>query len=489
MRLPDAARIAIVGAGPAGIVAARYALEAGFEPTVFEAGDRLGGQWDVGAAHSGVWPGMHANTSRELTAFSDFSPPPEYPLHPAAEQIRDYLEAYAIAFGVVDRIRFGSRVGAAQPDGTVDGERFDALVVASGRFRAPRMPSVLSGFRGELLHTYDYPGAEPFADRVVLVYGNGVSGVEVASDLASGSQVISAFRKSRYVIQKVVDGVSSDWQWYTLADALERRNLPAEEWARGRRERILQVAGDPADFGAPAPDEDLRVAGVSLGQDYLRQIRAGEILCRPAIASVDGHTVTFADGSTAAVDAIVCATGYDPDVPYLREAMGDDSWVDDELYQRTFHPDHPRLAVIGQFLLQGPYWPLLELQARWIAAVWSGAAPAPGEQRMREVIAAPRPSLESHDALALLLSEELGVAPDPVRWPELAEPLLLGPMLPARYRLCGPGARASAAADFSRALATAPRPEPIPADLEARRRLGLGTAADQLRGPEATAGD
>ena len=458
MRLPDAARIAIVGAGPAGIVAAKYALEAGFEPTVFEAGDRLGGQWDVTSPHSGVWPGMHTNTSRELTAFSDLAPPPEYPLHPTAEQVRDYLEAYATTFGVVDRIRFGSQVGVARPDGTVDGERFDALVVASGRFRAPRLPSVVSGFRGELLHTYDYPGAEAFADRVVLVYGNGVSGVEVASDLAPGAEVISAFRKSRYVIQKVVDGVPSDWQWYTLSDALEKRRLPAEEWALRRREEILRVAGDPADFGAPAPDRDLRVAGASLGQDYLRQVRAGEIVCRPAIASIDGHTVTFADETTARVDAIVCATGYAPDVPYLRQAVGDDAWVEDALYQRTFHPDHPRLGVIGQFLLQGPYWPLLELQARWIVGVWSGAVAAPAAERMREAIAVPRPPLESHDTLALLLAEGLGVAPDPAEWPELAEPLLHGPLLPARYRLRGPGARAAAAADFARALATVPRP-------------------------------
>jgi NADPH-dependent 2,4-dienoyl-CoA reductase/sulfur reductase-like enzyme len=483
MRLPDAARIAIVGAGPAGIVAARYALEAGFEPTVFEAGDRLGGQWDLAGPHSGVWPGMHTNTSRELTAFSDFPPPAEYPLHPTAEQIRDYLEAYADAFGVIDRIRFGSQVRVARPDGTVDGERFDALVVASGRFRSPRLPSVVAGFRGELLHAFDYPGAGPFADRIVLVYGNGVSGVEVASDLAPGAEVISAFRRSRYVIQKVVDGVSSDWQWYTLADALDRRLLPAEEWARRRRDRILQVAGDPADFGAPPPDEDLRVAGVSLGQDYLRQIRAGDILCRPAIASVDGRTVDFTDGSTATVDAIVCATGYTPDVPYLREAMGEDAWVDTALFQRTFHPDHPRLGVIGQFLLQGPYWPLLELQARWIVAVWSGAVSAPGERRMREAIATPRPYLESHDTLALLLSEELGVAPDPAEWPELAEPLLLGPMLPARYRLRGPGARASAAGDFKRALTTAPRPASLYADLEVLRKIGQDTAASRLRDP------
>lgn len=53
MRLPDGARVAIVGDGPSGIVAAQFALEAGFAVTVFEAGDRLGGQWGSGATHSG----------------------------------------------------------------------------------------------------------------------------------------------------------------------------------------------------------------------------------------------------------------------------------------------------------------------------------------------------------------------------------------------------------------------------------------------------
>src|SRR3954469_20232960 len=100
MRLDQGARIAIVGAGPSGIVAAKPALADGFEVTVFEASGGLGGQWQTSAAHSGVWPGMHTNTSRAMTAFSDFPAPAEHPLHPAAEQIRAYLEDYARASGV-----------------------------------------------------------------------------------------------------------------------------------------------------------------------------------------------------------------------------------------------------------------------------------------------------------------------------------------------------------------------------------------------------
>ena len=63
------ARVAIVGAGPGGLAAAKYAIEAGLDVTVFEASDDLGGQWHTTACHSGVWPGMQTNTSRAMTAF------------------------------------------------------------------------------------------------------------------------------------------------------------------------------------------------------------------------------------------------------------------------------------------------------------------------------------------------------------------------------------------------------------------------------------
>ena len=215
-----------MGAGPSGLVAAKHALQAGFDVTVFEASDDLGGQWHTTAAHSGVWPGMHTNTSRAMTAFSDFAAPADHPLHPAAEQIHAYLRAYAQHFGVTDRIRLHTPVSQVSAARAVDGERFDGVIVASGRFRKPRLPPGAEAFAGELMHAFDYPGAEPLGGRAVLVYGNGISGLEIASDLAPHARVTSAFRKPRYVIQKVVDGVSSDWQWYTQFGALERRLLP-----------------------------------------------------------------------------------------------------------------------------------------------------------------------------------------------------------------------------------------------------------------------
>jgi dimethylaniline monooxygenase (N-oxide forming) len=479
MRLRQAARVAVIGAGPGGLVMAKHALEAGFRVTVFEASDDLGGQWHTTAAHSGVWPGMRTNTSRMMTAFSDFPPPREHELYPLAEQVQAYVRAYANRFGVSERIRLATPVTDLDTGWLVNGERYDGVVVASGRFRSPRLPAGLHRFGGELLHAFDYTGAEAFRGRRVLVYGNGVSGHEIASDLAEVTEVVSAYRKPRYVLQKVVDGVPSDWRWYTHADALARQRMAPADYGKMMRERIIRICGHPSDFGAPAPDEDILVAGHSLCQDYLAHVRVGRIVCRPAIASVDGGKVSFTDGSQESVDAIVCATGYDLDVPYLPARLWSVVGRDLHLDNRTLHPDLPTLAFIGQYALQGPYFPLLELQARWIAGVWSGHVAAPDEAAMRAAVAQPPPATDSHNLLALELSEAAGVAPDADLHPELADDLLFGPMLPPRYRLDGWGAMPDAARLYAEQLATSPRPLVDPEDLALLSILGLSRAERQ----------
>ena len=467
MRLQPGARVAVIGAGPGGLVATKNLLEAGLEVTVFEAGEQIGGQWHAAADHSGVWSGMRTNTSRAMTAFSDLQYSPDLDLHPTAEQIHAYLTAYASTFDLHRRIRLGTRVRRLEPGWRIDGEPFDAVVIASGRFGRPVVPRGLDRFTGQLLHAFDYPGSEGFADGRTLVYGNGVSGHEIAADLAAAGAivepVISAYRKPRYVLQKNVRGVASDWQWYTHFGVIQRRTMPLPDFGRLLRERVVRVAGNPADFGAPRPDDDILVAGHSLSQDYLSLVRDDRIVCRPAIASVEGRAVTFTDGTTETVDTIICATGYDLHLPYLPEEVWRRTGRQFALYRQTIHPDLPTFGVIGQFALQGPYFPLLELQARWIAGLWSGAIGPPSDREMREEVGRPVPPVFAHHVLAVDLAEAAGVSPDLGKHPELAEALLFGPMLPARYRLDGPGSRPDAAELFQRQVAASPRP-PVEAD-------------------------
>jgi dimethylaniline monooxygenase (N-oxide forming) len=212
---------------------------------------------------------------------------------------------------------------------------------------------------------------------------------------------------------------------------------------------------------------------MTLCQDYLAQVADGSIVCRPGIASVRGHEVTFTDGTRETVEVIVCATGYELDLPYLDEAVWRVAGRDLRLHHHALHPDLPGLGVVGQFIAQGPYLPLLELQARLVIGTWAGDVPPADDSTVRRALAVPPRPLNPHHVFAVELAEAAGVAPELSARPELEEALVFGPHLPPRYRLDGPGAQPGAEAAFRALLDGAPRTPVDPADIETLRRFGI----------------
>jgi dimethylaniline monooxygenase (N-oxide forming) len=221
------------------------------------------------------------------------------------------------------------------------------------------------------------------------------------------------------------------------------------------RDRVLAETGDPARYGGLPVNPDAPPK-LSQSQEYLSYLAEGRIVARPAVRSVGGGTVRFDDGTELEVDALICATGYDVDLGYLSDEIRQTLQADDthlDLYARTFHPDLPGLAFLGQYLLVGPYFPTLELQARWVATLWSGGVRAPSRERMLNGIAEHRAVRERmpsdiYPIVAALLADE----PDLASRPGLASGLLFGPLAPARYRLDGPGALPQAEALLGAAL-------------------------------------
>ena len=156
-------KVAIIGAGPGGLVAARYLIGQGFEPRLFEAHDKIGGQWEYTNPSSGVWPLMRTNTARMVTRFSDLDYPEGTKTFPRNQQVGDYLRALATKVGLDERIELNTRVTGLEREGDCytltivkDGESrtetFGRVVVASGastsrpfrRFRASIMSQVSS---------------------------------------------------------------------------------------------------------------------------------------------------------------------------------------------------------------------------------------------------------------------------------------------------------------------------------------------------------
>ena len=462
--------VAVVGAGPAGLVMARYLKSEGFEPVLFEQGGRIGGQWSADPGHSGVWPSMRTNTSRIMTSFSDLPHGPGTHTYPTNEAMGEYLTQYAEMFDLTRLVRLKTPVRELRRD--ADGwivrtdageERFAQVVVATGRYHKPAIPDVtgLKSFSGPagVNHTFSYKRPEEYRGLRVLVGGCAISSVEIASDLAGlgAARVVVTNRRQRYVLPKLVNGVPLDHIAFTRFSALSKDWFPTTAVGAGFKQFVLTVAGNPEQFGAPKPADDIFEAGITMSQYFLPLVAEGRISVKPWIESVDGRMVRFVDGSAEDFDGIVFGTGYHLDLPFLSDDLRRTLDVDAhhiDLYNFTFHPLLPGLAFVGLYEQIGPYYPVLELQARWIAYTMSGAVAAPSKEELEEGVAAYRarrgaPQIASADTMATLFARAAGVEPELERWPELARPLMFGPLTPMSFRMSGRDSLADAPERFA----------------------------------------
>ena len=62
--------------------------------------------------------------------------------------------------------------------------------------------------------------------------------------------------------------------------------------------------------GLPLPTFDLWSARLTPCNDLLTRIQSGAIQVKPRMTQLEGQQVSFADGSFAEVDAVICCTGY-----------------------------------------------------------------------------------------------------------------------------------------------------------------------------------
>ena len=77
-------RAAVIGAGAAGLCAAKHLLQAGLDVTVLELGSRIGGLWVCGNDNglSPAYQSLHLNSESRVTAYKDFPFPDGTPLYP-----------------------------------------------------------------------------------------------------------------------------------------------------------------------------------------------------------------------------------------------------------------------------------------------------------------------------------------------------------------------------------------------------------------------
>jgi putative flavoprotein involved in K+ transport len=282
--------LVIVGAGQAGLATAYAAQRRGVRSVVLEAGEAPGGSWPwyydsltlFSPARYSALPGR---------AFS--GDPDRYPLR---DEVTAYLRGYAD--GLDTDIRTGQQVTRVAHDGggltvaTAAGleVRARAVVAAAGGFGTPyRAPLAgLDRFTGPVLHSAQYRRPDRFRGQRVMVVGGGNSAVQIAVELAAVARVSLAVRsRVRWQPQRPL---GKDIHWWLAVTGLDVAPLP-------KRFRLTP----------PVLDDGRYRAAIATGNPDIR----------PLPVDFDGMKVSWPDGTREAVDAVILATGYRPNLAFL----------------------------------------------------------------------------------------------------------------------------------------------------------------------------
>ena len=158
-------RVAVIGAGLSGLVAAHRAQQAGLDVVVF---DKNPARRAAPGSRTPT-PGAGFDTHNYAYAYS-FAQKPDWPsFFSTADSIRDYLADIVVDEGIEDLVRYSTRVASLAWDASTstwlvcstgpEGERretFHAVISAVGQLKRPpgsRPSRLLTPFGGEAFHT------------------------------------------------------------------------------------------------------------------------------------------------------------------------------------------------------------------------------------------------------------------------------------------------------------------------------------------------
>jgi cation diffusion facilitator CzcD-associated flavoprotein CzcO len=380
-------RICIVGAGAAGLAAAKNLAEFGFEPDVLEKESDLGGIWNYDSPAGRVYRSTHTISSKPTTQYPDFPMPDEYPDYPHHSQMLEYLRAYATRFGLDRRIEYLTPVEQIEPASDNDwivtlatGEkrRYGAVVIANGHNWDPKYPNLPGEFHGQAFHSAWYRTPDLFTGKRVLVIGAGNSGCDIAVDAvkAGARQVMLSMRRGYHILPKFIFGRPVD----QIYSQMLKLRLPLAVRRMAAKLAIWLVHGSNRDAGLPEPDHRLFETHPLVNQLLPYFVRHGRIEPKPDVTGLEGTAARFSDGSREEADILIYATGYRLTLPFLDSTLL--NWENGRpgLHLNLFHPEFDTLFVAGLIQPNSGEIFLLHWQSRAIAlflrALESGAPAA-----------------------------------------------------------------------------------------------------------------
>ena len=325
----SSSRIAVIGAGAAGLAAARIFNKAGYHVTVYEANAHIGGTWaytNAARIQSAMYESLRTNLPVQIMQYSELPFPKHVNSFAPHTDVLKYLEAYCEEFSLKRMIKFNCLVQSVSKSSSdswtvvteagVDGlhsEQFDAVLVCNGHYSTPNEWSVpgLERFRSSNLVTHScyYRTSKPFVGKTVLLIGCGPSAVDLSLD-------VSKVARKVYVSHRRNKPIFSNFNIPHLSDA-------------------------------------------------------------PLVLRMEDNDAVLEDGRTLrAIEAIIACTGYKYEFPFLKQgtagvSVGSDGRVVEGLIRQLYAKDDPTLAFIGLPWSILPF-PLFEDQLHYLLGLYSG---------------------------------------------------------------------------------------------------------------------
>lgn len=367
-------RIAVIGAGPAGLAQLRAFQSAKAkgadipEIVCFEKQVNWGGLWNYSwrtgldehgePVHNSMYRYLWSNGPKEGLEFADYSFEEHFgkqiASYPPRAVLFDYIEGRVKKAGVRDWIRFSTSVRFVRYDEksetfTVTAhdlindrmyeEVFHHVVVASGHFSTPNVPEFpgFSNFGGRILHAHDFRDALEFKDMDILIIGTSYSAEDI------GSQC----------------------------------------WKYGAKSITVSHRTGPIGYGWP---------------DNWQEV--------PLLARVEGTTAFFKDGTSKQIDAIILCTGYKHHFPFLPDDLRlktANRLATADLYKGVTWIHNTKLFYLG---MQDQWFTfnMFDAQAWWVRDVILGRIAIPTDKAtlikdVAERVAREDAGEDAHDAI------------------------------------------------------------------------------------------
>lgn len=290
----------VIGAGQAGLSASYHLTRKGLRHVVLDADHSPGGAWQ----HR--WDSLTMADVHGIAALPDA----ERPQTGSAERANDALPTYFADYEAAHRLPVerpviveqvtegsGAETGMLLVHAGVHRWVTRTLVNATGTWSQPFIPHYpgIATFRGEQLHTHDYPGPEHFRGRRTLVVGGGASAVQLLGEIAPVTDTLWVTRRPPV------------WRSDDFTPEVGRDAVALVE------ERVRQ--------GLP-PASVVSVTGLALREQEQAAEALGAYLRLPMFTAIEPDGVRWAGSVAGAetlepVDVILWATGFRPAISHL----------------------------------------------------------------------------------------------------------------------------------------------------------------------------